>query len=369
MTTDPDLKDLPLTKVNIARRLSISMARDTILFDGEPIGTLSRQSLNEQVMGTPRTKTDWVATITLNGEEATVQNSSFSGLSDRLSVVITGVLRRQEPAADHGPLVLQVTPDEFDAIQRNRRGVIRAPYARKFSRASCRAGRHIVLLNGDGRGAGNRLEGAVVSVEYVQPPRRKRHALVTVAASSIPEPKETAVAKVPALPPETQRDVCVWAEASFSDRSPAQLVARALQEFSDLTIATISRMPSAQVAEEAADVAILLCEVGQLVGVVDLIAAPPSVHARKATACERLIMAGRMLLTLLNEASLLDNPTAANREHPVTRTMRGAVEQVASALAAICEAAGTTLSSAVASKMHVNRQRVWNRDGSYVRAA
>lgn len=368
----PDLKDLPLTKINVGRRLSISASSDEIRLDGEVIGTRECRRYTDYIMGSPAAKVSWVAKLNLNGETSTVEARSFSALSDRVVVVVTGMLRKQNPDAERGVLVLKLAGEDFAQLLKDGRGVVKMAYTGRVSRVNCPKGRPVVLLNVAGREghSRSRLEAAIERVEYVQPPGQKRRAHLSVVVTAVPEApaaKTGTASAEPALPHETQADICTWAGAAFAERPLLTCITRALREYAYLTAACTDRAPSAAVAEEAADVVIYLCEVAERAGVADLVATKPTDTARRASALERLLIAGKNLLILLNEVALLDATPTADAKHPVTQVVKAASEHVAGAVAAICENVGTTLPDAVAAKMAENRRRKWNADGTQVR--
>ena len=148
---------------------------------------------------------------------------------------------------------------------------------------------------------------------------------------------------------ETQESIYEWAHETFGAADALALVGRANTEMAELVSAVTTGAPAAEVVEEAADVAIVLCRAAHLFkhkstfsGAVAAVGGDlrkDAIHANRATA------------DLLLEVS---RPMGG---HPTVCCLL--IDRILLMLRRACCRAGTTLDEQVDLKMVVNRQRRW----------
>lgn len=154
--------------------------------------------------------------------------------------------------------------------------------------------------------------------------------------------------------PENQATICEWANATFGPpTSVFRALARSNEEMAELVkLASTGTATAAGIIEEAADVAITLCQVAPFVGE-DLsdamrIAVPATVPASVSAAS-----ANAMLAHVLQDC-------AEGRPNGIGIYLSLVVIR----LAQMCAKLDAPLCLAVDAKMLVNRSRAWNIDGT-----
>ncbi len=154
---------------------------------------------------------------------------------------------------------------------------------------------------------------------------------------------------------ESQSTIFEWAEATFGPaRSIVRLLGRANTEMAELIRAVTTPGSPAQIAEEAADTAIVLCCVATMA------AATISFEGGAPAASNPLQPAASANATI---AELLAE--LVGRPRPI-RTVTVLLRRAFLYLESVCEACGTTLTAEIDKKMATNRQRRWVREGGGV---
>lgn len=152
----------------VKRRISMSISDPVIRLDGKPIGTWRKQQRFDMVMGITIDKSLWIATLTdVEGHRASAEERSFAQLASRVPVLVTGILRRHFPDADHGPLIVESAPEEINRFRDGRQNTLYVPYAKQWARKVA-LDRKIVIHCGKGLGK-LRLEGVVIDVQKMAP--------------------------------------------------------------------------------------------------------------------------------------------------------------------------------------------------------
>lgn len=156
----------PINARTVAARLHISVASSDITLDGRPCGSLVREAQGARGV--------WVATLTdVEGHRGgVIANGSFAEVQMQVVRKVVDILRRHFPDADWGALTLNATPGELAGIRAGTRRVLRYPYAARYSRKACPAGRTVIIANFYQRRQDRQyLHGKITEVKKV--PREK----------------------------------------------------------------------------------------------------------------------------------------------------------------------------------------------------
>lgn len=147
---------------------------------------------------------------------------------------------------------------------------------------------------------------------------------------------------------ETQASIVEWADDTFGpSKSVFRLVGRANTEMAELVRAATSGDDPLKIAEEAADVAIVLCRAADMLGRAAIFEGPSTNPLRITMAA---VHANRAMADLLAEME---------RDRPWTEHAGTLIDRVFLFLRRVCEAAGTTLAEQVDRKQTINRARRW----------
>lgn len=146
---------------------------------------------------------------------------------------------------------------------------------------------------------------------------------------------------------ETPDTISAWAVATFGDRnSVARVIARANEEGAELLRELTAGNRPEKMAQEAADIVIVLCRAG-----LRHIVNAPAGMAPSLTRAEIAVSIGDALLKALNAALT----GGAYDVHVRSAMIR---------CAALCACYGRRLTEEVDAKMAVNRGRQWHHDGT-----
>jgi NTP pyrophosphatase (non-canonical NTP hydrolase) len=152
---------------------------------------------------------------------------------------------------------------------------------------------------------------------------------------------------------ETQDSIEAWADEQFglaTDTTLPRILARANEEMAELVRATICDGTRHEVAEEAADVVIVLCRAAAMtgedltpfMGLTEIPATPASFIAANANGLLSFAIQGLM------ERTIAHNNVGIY------------VGLIARQMAQVCAAIGMNLQEAIDEKMAVNRTRKWS---------
>ena len=152
---------------------------------------------------------------------------------------------------------------------------------------------------------------------------------------------------------ENQDSIVAWTNETFGE-SPnvLRVAARANEEMAELLRAVTAGIGLAKIAEEAADVAIVLCRVTKRVGLTVDFAGPGC--SNYGSLLRPALQANASLALVMLE---LDVPVNFQR-------IAILLDDVFMFLREVCVLCGTTLDAAIQAKMAINRGRTWNLDGS-----
>ena len=166
---------------------------------------------------------------------------------------------------------------------------------------------------------------------------------------------------------ETQATVSDWAAATFGEPSSHARVAwRLAEEIAELGRETSSRNRPAEVADECADAAIILCRLAHRLGIELSLTERPGESGQwmarnlSLSPSDLAAEAMRRCLILLDVGSLVDRVPSLL---PASVPPMGSAYRLADVLECLCRQAGTTLQDAVDAKMAVNRKREWKLTG------
>jgi len=154
---------------------------------------------------------------------------------------------------------------------------------------------------------------------------------------------------------ESTASIAAWADETFGGAASLFRVAcRANEELAELLRAISAGQPTDKIAEEAADVAIVLCRVGHQTGT-DILecAAHWLAGKRQGAAAQHAIDANRQMASLL-ALTMESNGTG----------LRVTLIQIVGSLINVCHAFGKNLFEEIDRKMEVNHSREWKTDGT-----
>lgn len=161
---------------------------------------------------------------------------------------------------------------------------------------------------------------------------------------------------------ETQKSIADWAHDTFGPaHSIPRVLGRAAEEAAELIRkVTIGTFTPEEIAEEAADTAIVLARAAELLKM-DEQRALAFVARAMATEPESAAL-GEYAFAVLNQigeagATLCAPGIVASRSQPAVIGARLSLELV-------CKRVGIDLATAIELKMQVNRKRTWKLDGS-----
>lgn len=371
----------------VAARLNISPASKVITLDGVVIGTFG----TEMDDGTRV----WVAHLTdvLGHRGGIVQHRIPTDAIKATTHKVVEIIRRHFPDTDHGPISLDATEGEMNEIRSGARTVLHIPYnAAKHGRTACRPGRKArISIFAAPKGRKRPVEAEIVSARKVtrtqalaanrllefRHPSVKAFAEVTFSlappadAPQQQSPEDAMSAKAAPVPPkprETQATIMAWKRETFGPSSPMRTLARAAEEAAELFRAITSDAPPEKIVEEAADTALILADIGELLRLTDWLFVPRAPMIRRPTK-----LAGYVLGHLGNLTRELDDYTDGGDPRASTHTTACALLGVViGGLEELCGCYGHSLRDAIDSKMAINRTRKWNPDGTghaYHRAA
>jgi hypothetical protein len=350
----------------VSARLVITPSNPAITLDGVAIGTLKREMDDTRMV--------WAATLTdVQGHRGGYfKNGSLVDLTQHVTNKVVDILRRHNPDADWGVLYLEATPGELVEIADGRRHVLRFPHGLRYAQRACPAGRKVVIRNPLARGRGHpAFEGAVESVRRVpraqalaadrlleyRHPNAKHFSEVTfnlllaVAGAEVKAQEPAA-----ALPGETQASILEWKRATFGVSTPMRQMARAVEEAAELFRAVTSGADPSRVSVEAADVALILADIGELLGVADWLA---DGRPTRISQPERLVaFVVTQLGCLAREVAEID-PEQGESGLYVPRSI---LRSIIGALQELVEFGD--LKGVIDAKMAINRARVWSLDGT-----
>lgn len=155
---------------------------------------------------------------------------------------------------------------------------------------------------------------------------------------------------------ETQKSICEWADSVFGTVSSNFRVAtRANEEMAELLrCLALGEEQHAKAAEEAADVAIVLCRLATRLGVTCSFGFPGD-HPTVARRAARFgVMASANLGIAMSFLEHDDNASG----------VAGVVQACIGWLATLANLLGTTLQAEIDKKMAINRAREWKLDGT-----
>lgn len=154
---------------------------------------------------------------------------------------------------------------------------------------------------------------------------------------------------------ETTQSIAVWADQTFGAAPSAFRVAtRANEELAELLRAISAGKPTAEIAEEAADTAIVLARLGHMIGADVLKAAKAWLISPRGYPMDYAVKAHHNMGALLGHT--LGNST--------TVAGRAALATCIGELMNVCSALGHDLLAEIDRKMEVNRTRQWKLDGT-----
>lgn len=363
----------------VSARLNISPASKVITLDGVVIGTFGTE-LDD---GTRV----WVAHLTdvLGHRGGIVQHRIPTDAMKAATYKVVDILRRHFPDADHGPISLDATEGEMNEIRRGERTVLHLPYnAAKHDRTACRPGRKArISIFSAPKGRKRPVDAEIVSVRKVTRAEALaanrllefRHqsvkafaevtfTLATPADAHQQQPPEDAMpakaAPAPSKPRETQATIMAWKRETFGPSSPMRTLARAAEEAAELFRAITSDAPPEKIVEEAADVALILADIGELLRLTDWLFLPSAPMLRRPTK-----LAGYVLTHLGTLVREVDDYTDGDGSQPNAHTTAcGLLRAVIGGLEELCGCYSHSLRDAVDSKMAVNRTRKWTPDGT-----
>jgi NTP pyrophosphatase (non-canonical NTP hydrolase) len=155
---------------------------------------------------------------------------------------------------------------------------------------------------------------------------------------------------------ESQATICAWADETFGPAASVQRVlGRANEELAELLRKATAgpALDAAAIAEEAADVGIVLCRAARMLGDEELFACHMENDADdEPIAWEIAAMA----------SVYLNGGLYTVRRYPADAL--GSIQTCFAALTLICSVLGRDLLAEIDRKMAVNRTRAWKRDGT-----
>lgn len=146
---------------------------------------------------------------------------------------------------------------------------------------------------------------------------------------------------------ESQSSIAAWTQEAFGEPSnDRRIVARMVKELAELIIEGEGHHRPGEIADECADIAIILARIATRQGITLTWALPPT----------QLGFNG-LITSLLADASAIYHGVA------IGRPPRAATLNMMKSLASLCAThGGKPLGNAVDAKMAVNRTRKWERD-------
>jgi phosphoribosyl-ATP pyrophosphohydrolase len=154
---------------------------------------------------------------------------------------------------------------------------------------------------------------------------------------------------------ETQESVSAWATEVFGEAgSDERVAARANEEMAEVLRAATADGDIDKIIEETADTMIVLLRLGRRLGVELDIGLPSRVRYSGATDLSQICAFANQEIAIL-----LLSLTSGRRDRAA-----GDLLHLWNKLKAIIEYAGGAVQAAIDAKMAINRQRVWNKDGS-----
>lgn len=164
---------------------------------------------------------------------------------------------------------------------------------------------------------------------------------------------------------ETQESICTWALSAFgSTASPFRVVTRANEEMAELlrAVASInmdraSKEERDHIAEEAADVAIVLAKLGEMLQDDEMLTREGSAWSSNQVPSNCHLFVARANSNLSSAIYCIANalpPSSAISE------LRATIKH----LDTVCKSVGSSLNLAIDAKMETNRARAWKQDGT-----
>ncbi len=159
-------------------------------------------------------------------------------------------------------------------------------------------------------------------------------------------------------PRETQETIMAWKRATFGPSTPLRTLAGATEELSELFRKITSDAPPAAVVEEAADVALLLCDIGEWLGASDWLfgVREPRLYRPVRLTGYALTQIGLLVF----DVELIVDGDPSRSQSIALRNLRA----VLGALRELSSIYGQDLRSAIDAKMAINRTRKWELDGT-----
>ncbi|WP_376959689.1 hypothetical protein ABNQ39_07200 [Azospirillum sp. A26] len=157
---------------------------------------------------------------------------------------------------------------------------------------------------------------------------------------------------------ETQASIMEWKLATFGVSSPIRQMARATEELGELFRAVTSDSAPEKIVIEAADVALILTDIGVLLGTADWLFGARRPHINRPV---RLVTYTVTQLGLLaHEVEMISSGDAGRSQSMALASLRAVI----GALQELVDCYGHDLKLAINAKMAVNRTRKWNLDGT-----
>ncbi|WP_434619314.1 hypothetical protein [Azospirillum sp. B2RO_4] len=364
----------------VSARLDISPASKVITLDGVVIGTFGAEMDDGSRV--------WTACLTdvLGHRGGIVQHRIPTDAIRLTTNKVVDILRRHFPDVDHGPISLDATEGEMNEIRSGARTALHIPYnSAKHSRTACRPGRKArISIFSAPKGRKRPVDAEIVSVRKVtraealaanrllefRHPSVKAFAEVTFTlvppadAHQQQSPEDAMSAKAapaPSKPRETQATIMAWKRETFGPSRPMRTMARAAEEAAELFRAITSDAAPEKIVEEAADTALILADIGELLRLNDWLFMTRAPMIRRPAK-----LAGYVLTHLGTLSGELDAYTDGDgvSDTLAHTTACALLRAVIGGLEELCGCYGHSLRDAIDAKMAVNRTRKWNPDGT-----
>lgn len=157
---------------------------------------------------------------------------------------------------------------------------------------------------------------------------------------------------------ETQPAILEWKRVTFGPSAPMRTISRAAEELAELMRAVTSSAPTDKIAEEAADVALILADIGELLGTADWLFGATGPHIYRPVRLTSYALTQLGLLAF--DVELITTGADERSQSIALRNLRSVI----GSLKELVEGYGRDLGQEIDRKMAVNRARRWDLDGT-----